>query len=287
MRSVFTAKNLFLAVCFLSVLLTMGVSAEEDGTGKNPRSNYTIGIDPGHQSEKIDMSALEANGPGSSVMKAKCTSGTTGRFTGVPEYKLNLAVALQLRDLLEEMGYKTVMTRTNNETAISNKERALLVSKKSDVCVRIHANGSDDSSVSGAMTMSVSSSNPYVGDMAAENQRLSKIILDHYCRATGFSNRGVMLVDNMTGLNWSTIPNTILEMGFMTNRNDDTLMQDPDMQKKMVKGIAEGIDEYLGIDSGTASSGTVSSGTSDSSLKKKVIRMTRMMENYLKETAGQ
>jgi hypothetical protein len=59
-------------------------------------------------------------------------------------------------------------------------------------------------------------------------------------------------------------------------------MQDPDMQKKMVKGIAEGIDEYLGIDSGT-----VSSGTSDSSLKKKVIRMTRMMENYLKETAGQ
>jgi N-acetylmuramoyl-L-alanine amidase len=137
------------------------------------------------------------------------------------------------------------------------------------------------------MTMSVSSSNPYVGDMAAENQRLSKIILDHYCRATGFSNRGVMLVDNMTGLNWSTIPNTILEMGFMTNRNDDTLMQDPDMQKKMVKGIAEGIDEYLGIDSGTASSGTVSSGTSDSSLKKKVIRVTRMMENYLKETAGQ
>ena len=122
------------------------------------------------------------------------------------------------------------------QTAISNKERALLVSDKADICVRIHANGSDDSSVSGALTMSVSSSNPYVGHMAAENQRLSKIILDHYCRATGFNNKGVMLMDNMTGLNWSTIPNTILEMGFMTNRNDDTLMQDPGMQKKMVKG---------------------------------------------------
>ena len=141
MKSVFSAKRLFLAVCFLSVLMTIGVSAAENGAEKNPRSNYTIGIDPGHQSEKIDMSALEANGPGSSVMKAKCTSGTVGRFTGVPEYKLNLTVALQLRDLLEDMGYKTVMTRTNNETAISNKERALLVSDKADICVRIHANG--------------------------------------------------------------------------------------------------------------------------------------------------
>ena len=89
-------------------------------------------------------------------------------------------------------------------------------------------------------------------------------------------------MDNMTGLNWSTIPNTILEMGFMTNRNDDTLMQDPGMQKKMVKGIAEGIDDYLGINEKTADV-----QASDDLLKKKVIRMMRSMKNYLKETMNQ
>ena len=41
--------------------------AETDG--------HIIGIDPGHQSESVDMSAPEPNGPGSSEMKAKCTSG--------------------------------------------------------------------------------------------------------------------------------------------------------------------------------------------------------------------
>ena len=91
-----------------------------------------------------------------------------------------------------------------------------------------------------------------------------------------------MLMDNMTGLNWSTIPNTILEMGFMTNRNDDTLMQDLGMQKKMVKGIAEGIDDYLGINEKTANV-----QASDDLLKKKVIRMMRSMKNYLKETMNQ
>ena len=68
----------------------------------------------------------------------------------------------------------------------------------------------------------------------------------------------------------------------MTNRNDDTLMQDPGMQKKMVKGIAEGIDDYLGISEKT---GDVQ--TSDDLLKKKVIRMMRSMKNYLKETMNQ
>lgn len=70
------------------------------------------------------MSAPEPNGPGSSEMKAKCTSGTQGTYSGVPEYQLNLEVSLQLKDELEQRGYQVVMTRTDNETAISNMERA-------------------------------------------------------------------------------------------------------------------------------------------------------------------
>lgn len=212
--------------------------AETDG--------HIIGIDPGHQSESVDMSALEPNGPGSSEMKAKCTSGTQGTYSGVPEYQLNLEVSLQLKDELEQRGYQVVMTRTDNETAISNMERAqYAASQGAEIYVRIHANGDDSHTASGALTMSPSQNNPYIPQLFEQSDRLSRCIIDSYCAATGFQNLGIQYTDTMTGINWSTVPVTILEMGFMTSQNDDLKMNDAEFQKTMVQGIANGIDSYF------------------------------------------
>ena len=212
--------------------------AETDG--------HIIGIDPGHQSESVDMSALEPNGPGSSEMKAKCTSGTQGTYSGVPEYQLNLEVSLQLKDELEQRGYQVVMTRTDNETAISNMERAqYAASQGAEIYVRIHANGDDSHTASGALTMSPSQNNPYIPQLFEQSDRLSRCIIDSYCAATGFQNLGIQYTDTMTGINWSTVPVTILEMGFMTSQNDDLKMNDTEFQKTMVQGIANGIDSYF------------------------------------------
>lgn len=214
-----------------------------DNTSSN---GHIVGIDPGHQSENIDMSATEPNGPGSSTMKAKASTGTSGSFSGLPEYQLNLNVSLLLRDILEQRGYQVVMTRTDNDTAISNKERAELVaSKGAEICVRIHANGDDSSGVSGALTMCPSQQNPYVSSLYDSSNRLSRCIIDSYCAATGFQNRGIIYTDSMTGINWSTIPVTIVEMGFMTNQNDDLKMADSSFQQTMAEGIANGVDAYF------------------------------------------
>ena len=212
--------------------------AETDG--------HIIGIDPGHQSESVDMSAPEPHGPGSSDMKAKCTSGTQGTYSGVPEYQLNLEVSLQLKDELEQRGYQVVMTRTDNETAISNMERAqYAASQGAEIYVRIHANGDDSHTASGALTMSPSQNNPYIPQLFEQSDRLSRCIIDSYCAATGFQNLGIQYTDTMTGINWSTVPVTILEMGFMTSQNDDLKMNDAEFQKTMVQGIANGIDSYF------------------------------------------
>ena len=212
--------------------------AETDG--------HIIGIDPGHQSESVDMSAPEPNGHGSSEMKAKCTSGTQGTYSGVPEYQLNLEVSLQLKDELEQRGYQVVMTRTDNETAISNMERAQYAAAQgAEIYVRIHANGDDSHTASGALTMSPSQNNPYIPQLFEQSDRLSRCIIDSYCAATGFQNLGIQYTDTMTGINWSTVPVTILEMGFMTSQNDDLKMNDTEFQKTMVQGIANGIDSYF------------------------------------------
>lgn len=217
-----------------------------NGTSESQNNGHIIGIDPGHQSESVDMSALEPNGPGSSEMKAKCSTGTQGTYSGVPEYELNLEVSLQLKDELEQRGYQVVMTRTDNETAISNMERAQYVAAQgAEIYVKIHANGDDSHTASGALTMSPSQNNPYIPQLFDQSNKLSQCILDSYCAATGFQNLGVQYYDNMTGINWSTVPVTILEMGFMTNQNDDQQMNNAEFQKTMVQGIANGIDSYF------------------------------------------
>ena len=229
------------------------VNASQGGTatGSNTssQSGTTAGkvvvIDPGHQ-RKGD-STKEANGPGSSTMKARVTGGTTGWTTGVPEYELTLEIGLMLKTELESRGYTAYMTRSTHDVNISNKERAQYATTvNADIAVRLHGNGVENTSVSGALTLSPSSSNPYISDLAESSMKLSKCVLSAYCNATGMKNKGCQTSDTMTGINWSTVPVTILEMGYMTNSSDDTNMQDDAYQKKMVQGIADGIDDYFG-----------------------------------------
>ena len=209
-------------------------------------NGWKVAIDPGHQGSWVDMSAQEPSAPGASETKAKATTGTTGKFSGLNEYELNLQVSLLLRDELEDRGYEVVMTREDHDTAISNKERAeLAAAEGADILVRIHANGSDDTSVNGALAMVPSQSNPYVGYMYEECYELGEDILKAYCESTGIADDGVQYYDNMSGINWSTIPVTILEMGFMSNQNDDLLMADETFQPVMADGIANGIDDYF------------------------------------------
>ena len=218
-----------------------------DMTTEEPAANsHVVVIDPGHQGQ--GDSTTEPNGPGSSTMKARVAGGTHGTTTGVYEYQLTLVISQQLQAELENRGYTVYMTRTSHDVNISNMERAqYATSVGGEIAVRIHANGVDNASVSGALALAPSSSNPYIAYLSDSSWNLSKCILDAYCAATGMRNQGVSTSDTMTGINWSTVPVTILEMGYMTNPIDDVNMEDPAYQARMVQGIADGIDAYFGL----------------------------------------
>ena len=114
-----------------------------------------------------------------------------------------------------------------------------------DIFVRIHADGSDNSSVNGISTLAPRRDNPYVGHLYEDSRALSELILKSMVDYTGARNRGVSEVNNMSGINWATMPVTIVEMGFMSNPNEDKLMQTQEYQMKLVMGMADGIDAYF------------------------------------------
>jgi N-acetylmuramoyl-L-alanine amidase len=219
---------------------------------KETSTQKVIVIDPGCQMNANNRK--EPIGPGAFKTTARATTGVDGAETGIHEYELNLQIALLLKDILEQRGYQVVLTRTNNQTAISNMQRAQMAAAEgAEIFVRIHANSSGDHSASGALTLSPSQESPYVSHLFPESQRLSRCVLDGYCAATGLADLGILYDDTMTGINWSQVPVTIIEMGFMSNEHDDTMMNDPAFRKTMAAGIADGIDLYFsGAANGTS-----------------------------------
>lgn len=225
-------------------------SGDDSSTEESTQETSNVGegklicIDAGHQA--TPNTDTEPVGPGAEDKKAKVSAGNTGVTTGTEEYELNLEVALKLQSALEARGYTVKMIRTSNDVDISNAARAELAnSDKADAFIRIHANGSTDTYASGVMTVCQTKDNPYNADIYDSCKRLSANVLSGMAAATGANSEGVWETDSMSGINWCKVPVTIVEIGYMTNSEEDQKLVTSDYQNLLAKGIADGIDAYF------------------------------------------
>ena len=235
------AKNLYKTSTSLISAL------KSDDKEKNKKSEkYLICIDPGHQA-KGDWKS-EPVGPGSPYQKARVSSGTVGISTKKTEYILNLESSEVLKHILISKNFNVIMTRESHDVNISNMERATFANdKNANMVIRIHADGSDNTSITGASILIPSQKGKYTSSIFEASYECANLIKDEM-KSKGFKVNGIFERDDLTGFNWSKVPVVLIEMGFMSNYNEDEMMSNKEYQKKMMQSIADGVEKYFKTD---------------------------------------
>ncbi|MDF2885603.1 MAG: N-acetylmuramoyl-L-alanine amidase [Clostridiaceae bacterium] len=199
-----------------------------------------IVIDPGHG----NRSNLEKEplAPKSSVMKIKDGGGAQGVVTRNPEYLINMNVSLKLKQILEQRGYTVKMTKTDNSQSLGNVERAeIWNNEKADLAIRIHADSSDNGSVKGASMLVPAPINENTNIIFKRSQECGQVILNTVTKEVGMKNRGVVQRNDMTAFNWSKVPVVLVEIGFLSNAEEDRLLSTDQYQNKIALALADGI----------------------------------------------
>lgn len=190
-------------------------------------SKVTIVIDPGHGGR--DPGKVGVN--------------------GALEKDINLAIALKLRDLLEENDINVIMTRTEDEGLYSesdtNKKRSDLnkrieIINTSDAIftVSIHQNSFTQENVKGAQVFYHAQSEQ--GKIIAEilQEQIKETIKDGNHRKAKSNTSYYMLKH-------TKCPLVIVECGYLSNWSEAALLIDPEYQEKMAWAIHLGVIKYL------------------------------------------
>ncbi|KAB2457825.1 N-acetylmuramoyl-L-alanine amidase [Bacillus sp. CH126_4D] len=207
------------------------------------QGKFLIVIDPGHQ-HKANLN-LEPIGPGATTQKYKVTDGTTGVVTKKREAVLVLEMAFVLKEKLEAKGMQVLMTRTSQDVDISNKERAILANDhKADVFLRLHADGSENPNQSGFAVLTPAEGSPYTKEIYAESLQISQTIVNKMRENQQVKVNGIKFRDDLSGFNWSKVPGVLLELGFMSNPEEDKKLSDPQYVNSLLQSVTDSVDEY-------------------------------------------
>ncbi len=165
--------------------------------------------------------------------------------TGVLEKDINLAIALKLKEALEEKGVTVVMIReedTNlatsgarNKKSSDMSNRVEIINESKAVCfISIHQNSYPDSSVKGAQVF-------YYGD-SEESRILAEKLQENLISMVDSDNhRKAKTGNDYYLLRKTVIPGVIVECGFLSCPEEESRLLDETYQQKLADCLAETI----------------------------------------------
>ncbi len=217
------------------------------------RGPFTVVIDPGHGGE---------------------STGATGR-SGIAEKTLTLQVARTLSDRLRGTGVRTVLTRSSDQDLSLTDRTAIANHESADLFVSLHVNSSYGRTAQGAETyfLSLEASDEDAAELAAredeadsgqpnfandlefilwdlaqshhlaESQRLAKLVQQEFNASLGLRDRGVKQAPFRV-LRGANMPAVLVELGFISNPDEERLLQDGSHQQRLVDALARAIQAF-------------------------------------------
>jgi len=198
-----------------------------------------VAIDPGHPSE----TSQGASGP-----------------AGATEIQVNWAVAQQLKALLEEAGYRVVLTKLVEEELVTNRHRAEIGTlHQADVMVRLHCDAGEHRGTATFYPDRQGTRWGVIGPdprVIAESRAFAEVFHPAMIRALGpdWPDLGIKgdsetFVGSqqgaLTGSIFSTIPVVTVEMAVITQPDDEAFISSPEGQDRMARALFAGLDAWF------------------------------------------
>ena len=164
---------------------------------------------------------------------------------GIEEKDIDLEIALALKEIFDtnrKNGLRVYYTRTEDVNPDFASRVGLANDTKADVFVSIHNNSTKTgrmSSTHGTRVLYKS------GDSSGKSVELSQRLLDKITENVGSKDMGTVEGDDIFIVRESEVPVALIEVGFMTNRQELELLCDEDYQKQCAKAIYDGIMEQI------------------------------------------
>lgn len=171
---------------------------------------------------------------------------------GTTEAETNLKIALKVQNLLEQSGATVILTRSD-ENAIYDLDKSTLREKKiSDIHNRVKIGNESSADIFVSIHLNKIPQEQYWGWQCFYRQndeqstKLAKSLQQNLNDAIEKENKRVaMKIDNVYIMKHVEIPISIVECGFLSNKEEEKMLLTDDYQDKLAWGIYNGIMDYF------------------------------------------
>ncbi len=171
---------------------------------------------------------------------------------GTTEAKINLSITYKIKELLEQNGYKVIMTRSGDNEIYDSNATSIREKKNSDIKNRVKIGNESNADIFVSIHLNKIQQSQYWGWQTfykkgnEQGKKLAENIQNNLTQVIQKENKRVPLeINNVYIIKNIKIPTTIVECGFLSNPEEEQLLQNDEYQSKLALGIYNGIDEYF------------------------------------------
>ncbi|HEU0318488.1 MAG TPA: N-acetylmuramoyl-L-alanine amidase [Solirubrobacteraceae bacterium] len=245
------AAAVLVLVAGLTAVAALAATGEPETVPVKPMTGVVVAVDPGHNGGNgSHPSAINRQVPAGGFRKACDTTGAQTNDGKLTEAAFNLDVALRLRRALHAAGAKVVMTRTSNTGVGPCVDRRARIGNRAhaDVAISIHADGGPPAG-RGFHVIHPGRVRGYTEPIVVPSLALARLVrtrLDRagLRRATYTGRDGLARRTDLGGLNLSTVPKVLVELGNMRNAGDAAQLEAPAWRQRVARALARSLQDF-------------------------------------------